>query len=78
MARSCAAAVLLFIALAAIAAFMLNPRLTRYVESDAFRQALENETAKGLHFRGGIYASIHRTGLMTARSERFRGLRRSK
>src|SRR5256714_12858817 len=72
MARSCAAAVLLFIALAAIAAFMLNPRLTRYVESDAFRQALENETAKGLHFRGGIYAPIHRTGLMTARSERFR------
>lgn len=72
MARRCAAAVLLFVALAAIAAFVVNPRLTRYVESDAFRQALENETAKGLHFHAGAYGPIQRTGLMTARSERFR------
>src|SRR2546423_11347632 len=72
MARGCAAAVLFLIALAAVAAITLNPRLTRYVESDSFRQALENETAKGLHFRAGIYAPILRTGLITARSGYFR------
>lgn len=72
MARGCAAAFLFLVALVAIAALLFNPRLTRYVESDVFRHALEDETAKGLHFRGGAYAPIQRTGLLTARSEHFR------
>ena len=34
----------------AIAIVFINPRLTRYVESEAFRAELEKQTAKGLHF----------------------------
>jgi hypothetical protein len=37
------------------AVIVLNPRLSRYVESDAFRAELEKETAKGLHFPAGNY-----------------------
>jgi hypothetical protein len=36
-----------------LAIALFNPRLTRYVESDAFRSELEKETAKGLHFPDG-------------------------
>jgi hypothetical protein len=49
----------------------LNPRLTRYVESDAFRAELEKQTAKGLHFPAGTYAPIRRTGFRTASSDGF-------
>jgi hypothetical protein len=49
----------------------LNPRLTRYVESDRFRAELEKETAKGLHFPIGRFAPIGRTGSFTAASDRF-------
>jgi hypothetical protein len=49
----------------------VNPRLTRYVESDAFRAELEKETAKGLHFPGGIYSPIRRTGFLSAAADRF-------
>ena len=52
-------------------AFM-NPRLTRYVESAAFRAELEKETAKGLHFPVGTYAPIRRTGFLSAAADRFR------
>jgi hypothetical protein len=45
---------------------LFNPRLTRYVESDAFRAELEKQTAKGLHFPAGRYASIRRTGFLSA------------
>jgi hypothetical protein len=48
-----------------------NPRLTRYVEGEAFRTELEKQTAKGLHFSTGRYAPIRRTGLLSATSERF-------
>ena len=48
------------------------PRLTRYVESDAFRAELEKQTAKGLHFPDGKYAPIRRTGFLTAASDSFR------
>jgi hypothetical protein len=48
-----------------------NPRLTRYVESDRFRSALEKETAKGLHYPSGHYAPIRRTGFLTATSDGF-------
>jgi len=50
----------------------LNPRLTHHIESDRFRVALEKETAKGLHFPSGQYASIHRTGFLSATSDKFR------
>lgn len=50
---------------------LLNPRLTRCVESDAFRAELEKETAKGLHFPGGKYSPIRRTGFFTAASDGF-------
>jgi len=44
---------------------------THYVESDAFREAMEEETAKGLHFPRAHYAPIRRTGALTAQSESF-------
>lgn len=50
----------------------LNPRLTRYVESDVFRAELEKQTAKGLHFPAGTYSPIRRTGFLTASSDGFR------
>ena len=50
---------------------LLNPRLTRYVESDAFRAELEKQTAKGLHFPAGKYSPIHRTGFFSAASDGF-------
>jgi len=56
---------------ATIAVIVLNQKLTRYVESDASRLQLENETAKGLHFPAGRYAPIRRTGFLTAVSDGF-------
>jgi hypothetical protein len=50
----------------------LNPRLTRYVEGDSFRHALEMETAKGLHFEAGQYAPIYRIGFLAAETAQFR------
>jgi len=52
-------------------AVFYSPLLTRYIESDAFRTAMENETAKGLHFPGCHYAPIRRTSAFTAQSESF-------
>jgi hypothetical protein len=52
---------------------LFNPRLTRYVESEAFRAELEKQTAKGLHFSTGRYAAIRRTGFLSAASARFQG-----
>src|SRR5205085_12624666 len=50
---------------------LVNPRLTRYVESDAFRTELEKQTAKGLHFPIGTYSRIRRTGFLSAVSDSF-------
>jgi hypothetical protein len=50
---------------------LVNPRLTRYVESDEFRAELEKQTAKGLHFPAGNYAPIRRTGFLSAASDGF-------
>jgi len=49
----------------------LNPRFTRYIESDAFRAELDKETAKGLHFPSGHYEPIKRTGFLLATSNGF-------
>src|SRR6266566_4533657 len=57
---------------AGVALALVNPRLTRYVESDAFRAELEKQTAKGLHFPAGGYAPIRRTGFLSAASDGFR------
>jgi hypothetical protein len=51
---------------------LVNPRLTRYVESDAFRAELEKQTAKGLHFPASTYAPVRRTGFLSAASDGFR------
>jgi hypothetical protein len=56
----------------ALVLIWLNPRVTRYVESDDFRAELEKQTAKGLHFPAGTYGPIRRTGFLTASSESFR------
>jgi hypothetical protein len=49
-----------------------SPLLTRYVEGEAFRVAMEEETAKGLHFPQARYAPILRTGALTAQSDSFK------
>ncbi|MBA3962775.1 MAG: hypothetical protein H0X40_12865 [Chthoniobacterales bacterium] len=61
------AGALLLLVVAALATAWLNPRLTKYVESDSFRDAMEKETAKGLHFPRGQFTPIHRTGFLTAK-----------
>jgi hypothetical protein len=68
-----AAAIAIFfvLAIAAGVAVFFSPLLTRYVESDAFRTAMEQETAKGLHFPASHYAPIRRTGPLKAQSDRF-------
>ena len=69
-----AAAIAIFfaIAIAFSVALFFSPLLTRYVESDGFRVAMEKETAKGLHFPQGGYAAIQRTEAFTAQSDSFR------
>jgi len=52
-------------------AVFFSPLLTRYVEGDAFRVAMEQETAKGLHFPQAHHAPIRRTGVLTAHSDNF-------
>ena len=52
-------------------AIFYSPLLTHYVESEAFRAAMENETAKGLHFPQCQYSPIRRTSALTAQTERF-------
>jgi hypothetical protein len=60
------------VALMAAAVTLLNPQLTRYIESDAFRKELDKQTSKGLHFQGR-YEAIRRTGLLSASTEGFTG-----
>ena len=66
-----AIAIFFVIAITAGVALFFSPLLTNYVESDAFRLKMEEETAKGLHFPRGRYARIRRTGAFTAQSDRF-------
>jgi len=64
-----AIAILLVIAFGAGVAVFFSPFVTHYIESDAFRTAMEQETAKGLHFPRAHYALIRRTGAVTAQSD---------
>ena len=59
------------IAALAITAIVFSPLFTHYIEGNAFRAAMENETAKGLHFPSGRYAPIRRSDSLTAQSESF-------
>ena len=52
-------------------AVFFSPLLTGYIESDRFGAAMEEETAKGLHFPQARYTPIRRTGTLTAQSEGF-------
>jgi hypothetical protein len=63
----------LFIVIAAATGtiFFFSPLVTRYIEGDAFRVAMENETADGLHFPNGHYSPIRRTSPLTAQAESF-------
>jgi hypothetical protein len=69
----CATAITVFLLLAAGASVTLfySPSFTRYIENERFRVAIEQETAKGLHFPASHYAPIRRTGTWTAQSEGF-------
>lgn len=52
-------------------AVFYSPLVTHYIESDAFRHAMEEETAKGLHFSESHYSPIRRTSAFTAETETF-------
>jgi hypothetical protein len=67
-----AIAIFFVIAITAGVALFFSPLLTNYVESDAFRVKMEEETAKGLHFPRGRYAPIRRTGALMAQSDSFK------
>jgi hypothetical protein len=66
-----AIAILFLIAAGAGVAVFYSPLLTHYVESNAFRAAMEDETAKGLHFPQGRFSPIRRTSAFVAQSETF-------
>jgi len=64
--------IFLLLVIATGAAVFFSPLLTGYVEGDVFRVAMEEETAKGLHFPQARYAPIRRTGALTAQSDSFK------
>ena len=55
-----------------LAVTVVNRQLTTYVEGEAFRKELDKQTSKGLHFEGQ-YEAIHRTGLLTVKTDGFAG-----
>lgn len=69
----CAATIAILVVLVAATGTIVffSPLATRYIEGDRFRVAMESETANGLHFPGGHYSPIRRTGPLTAQSESF-------
>lgn len=66
-----AIAIFFLIAAAGCVAVFYSPLLTHYIEGNAFRAAMEDETAKGLHFPRSRYSPIRRTSALTAQSESF-------
>lgn len=48
-----------------------SPLATHYIEGNAFRVAMENETANGLHFPSGHYSPIRRTSPLMGQTESF-------
>ena len=72
MILAAAIAIFILLAIAGGMALVFSPLLTHYVESDAFRIAMAEETAKGLHFPQARYAPIRRTNVLTAQSDNFK------
>jgi hypothetical protein len=70
---SCLAAIAIFVVIVAATGTIVffSPLVTHYIEGDAFRAAMENETAKGLHFPQCRYSPIRRTSAFTAQTENF-------
>jgi len=68
---SATVAIFFLIAVGMGAAIFYSTLLTRYIEGDAFRAAMEKETAKALHFPGCHYSPIRRTSAFTAQTESF-------
>jgi hypothetical protein len=70
---TCAAAIGIFVVIVGATGTILffSPLATHYIEGNAFRVAMENETAHGLHFPAGHYSPIRRTSPLTAQAERF-------
>jgi hypothetical protein len=68
---SAAVAIFFLIAAGIGVAVFYSPLLTHYIESNAFRAAMENETAKGLYFPKCRYLPIRRTSAFTAQTEIF-------
>jgi len=66
---SAAVAIFFLIAAGIGVAVFYSPLLTHYIESEAFRTAMENETAKGLHFPQCHYSLIRRTSAFAAQTE---------
>src|SRR5260370_12110567 len=69
----CFAAIAIFVVIVAATGTIVffSPLVTHYIEGDAFRAAMENETAKGLHFPECRYSPIRRTSAFTAQTENF-------
>src|SRR2546423_3761484 len=67
--RTLAVIVGLIILAAGASIALFNPRLSRYVESEAFRIEVGKQTAQGLHFPVRIYFAIRRTGFLSAASD---------
>ena len=67
------AAIAIFVVIVAATGTIVffSPLVTHYIEVDAFRAAMENETAKGLHFPQCRYSPIRRTSAFTAQTENF-------
>ncbi len=65
-----AGAVVLLVTIAGVGGAAFNRWFTRYVEGDAFRQMLQKETAKSLHFDECVFDPIHRVGALGAMSEK--------
>jgi hypothetical protein len=68
---SASVAIFFLIAVVIGAAIFYSTLLTHYIEGDAFRAAMEKETAKGLHFPECHYSPIRRTSAFTAQTESF-------
>jgi hypothetical protein len=64
-------AIVFLIAIGSGVVILYSPLLTHYIESEAFRQAMEGGTAKGLHFPESHYSAIRRSSAFTAQSDSF-------
>jgi hypothetical protein len=72
----CVGAIAIFVVFAALVGtvIFISPLTRHYIEGEAFRVAMENETAKGLHFPASRYSSIRRTSSLTAQSANFEAI----